>query len=140
MENQVMRWRNYCVVVKLLLCVAALPPFVFSQAVDDAIRISRQGLNFNARSLGMGDAYSTIGYDFTALRMNPATLGLSEGATYTMTINTNGFLYSSDFYGTKTDFTSSNTTLSQAGFTFPVKMDSTRQAVFGLGYTQSKDF
>ncbi len=120
--------------------LVTLPSSVFSQGIDDAIRISRQGLNFNARSLGMGNAYSTIGDDFSALRMNPATLGLSQGATYTMSINTNGFLYSSNFYGSRTNFTTSNTTLSQAGLIFPVSLDSTRQAVFGVGFTQSRDF
>jgi hypothetical protein len=112
----------------------------FAQSVDDAIRISRQGINFNARSLGMGNAYSTIGYDFSALRMNPATLGLSEGASYTMSVNTNSFQNSVNFFGSPTDFVSTNTSLTQAGFTFPVKLDSTRKAVFGFGYTQSKDF
>ena len=68
-----------------------IPEFLLAQPnVDDAIRISRQGLMFNARSLGMGNAYSTIGYDFSALRMNPATMGLGNEASYTMSVNTNG--------------------------------------------------
>ncbi len=132
------RTRGAVGMIVSLLCFVPLQ--LHSQGVDDAIRVSRQGMNFNARALGMGNAYSTIGYDFTALRMNPATLGLSEGATYTMSVNTNGFLYSSNFYGTETNFTTTNTSLNQAGFTFPVSLDSTRQAVFGFGYTQDKDF
>jgi hypothetical protein len=125
----------------LLIMASAMPGFLQAQSgVDDAIRISRQGMNFNARALGMGNAYSTIGSDFTALRMNPATLGLSEGASYTMSINTNGFLYQSKFFGTQTNFTTTNTTLNQAGLTIPFKLDSTRQMVVGLGYTQDKDF
>lgn len=133
--------RKMCGAVGLFGALLVLfTPQVSSQGVDDAIRISRQGLNFNARSLGMGNAYSTIGYDFSALRMNPATMGFEQGTTYTMSINTNGFLYSSDFYGSQTDFTTTNTTLNQAGFTFPVRLDSSRTAIIGLGYTQSKDF
>ncbi len=108
--------------------------------IDDVIRVSRQGLLFNARALGMGNAYSTIGYDFSALRMNPATLGLSEGATYTMSVNTNGFVYQSEYFGTEDKFTTTSTTLSQAGLTIPFRLDSTRQMVIGLGYTQDKDF
>jgi hypothetical protein len=133
--------RISCAIGVLTALLLASSPVLFAQAgVDDAIRISRQGLNFNARSLGMGNAYSTIGYDFTALRMNPATLGFADGTTYTMSVNTNGFMYQSGFYGTQTNFTTTNTSLSQAGFTFPIRMDSTRQAVFALGYTQDKDF
>ena len=124
-----------------LIMALVLPGLLLAQqGVDDAIRVSRQGLIFNARALGMGNAYSTIGYDFTALRMNPATLGLSEGTTYTMSVNTNGFLYQNKFFGTQDNFATTNTTLSQAGFTIPFKLDSLRHAVIGLGYTQDKDF
>ncbi|HMK38698.1 MAG TPA: hypothetical protein VK569_05105 [Bacteroidota bacterium] len=124
-----------------ILMAMIVPELLLAQTgVDDAVRISRQGLTFNARSLGMGDAYSTIGYDFTALRMNPASLGLSEGGTYTMSVNSNGFAYQSKFFGTQTNFATTNTTLSQAGFTIPFKLDSVRQAVIGLGFTQDKDF
>ncbi len=132
--------RNRSAVGMLLVLLLGWPLSGFAQSVDDAIRISRQGLNFNGRALGMGNAYSTIGYDFSALRMNPATLGFSEGATYTMSVNTNSFANSVNYFGSATDFTSSNTSLTQAGFTFPVRMDSVRKMVFGLGYTQSKDF
>lgn len=129
--------------LRLLLTALFLlvPPRLLAQeGVDNAIRLSRQGLIFNARALGMGNAYSTIGDDFTALRMNPATLGFSKGATYTMSVNTSAFVYSSDFYGSTSDFTTTNTTLSQAGLTFPIRLDSTRYMHIGLGYTMDKDF
>ena len=134
--------RRFLGAVRAVLIMAfVIPGLLLAQSgVDDAIRISRQGLNFDARALGMGNAYSTVGYNFTALRMNPATLGLSEGASYTMSVNTNGFLYQSKFFGTQTNFTTTNTTLSQAGLTIPFKLDSVRQAVVALGYTQDKDF
>jgi hypothetical protein len=125
----------------VLVMLVYVPGLLLAQTgVDDAIRISRQGLMFNARALGMGNAYSTIGYDFTALRMNPATMGFSEGTSYTMSVNTNGFLHESSFFDTQDQFTTTNTVLSQAGFTIPFKLDSVRRAVIGLGYTQDKDF
>ncbi len=125
----------------IFMLLVFVPEILLAQpSVDDAIRVSRQGLMFNARSLGMGNAYSTIGYDFSALRMNPATMGLGEGASYTMSVNTNGSLYQSTFYGTQANYTTTNTTLSQAGFTIPFKLDTLRRAVIALGYTQDKDF
>jgi hypothetical protein len=133
--------RLQCGTIALLLVVFSMPGFLQAQpSVDDAIRVSRQGLIFNARSLGMGNAYSTIGYDFTALRMNPATMGLGEGASYTMSVNTTGSMYQSTFFGTQQSFTSTNTTLSQAGFTIPFKLDTLRRATLALGFTQDKDF
>src|SRR5512135_1368934 len=133
--------RFRCAVSVMLIMVFAVPEILLAQpSVDDAIRVSRQGLMFNARALGMGDAYSTIGYDFSALRMNPATMGLANEASYTMSINTNGSLYKSTFFGTQTSYTTTNTTLSQAGFAIPFRIDSTRRASFALGFTQDKDF
>ena len=112
----------------------------FGQQIADAIRVSRQGLHFNARALGLGNTYSTIGYDFSALRFNPATMGVIDKFSYTMTVNTNAFKTTSDYYGTNVGFTTSSTTGSQMGLTLPIRLDSTRSAVIGFGYTQSKDF
>jgi len=135
------RSRRWCAGNALFAVILLVPGVLLAQpSVDDAIRVSRQGLIFNARALGMGNAYSTIGYDFTALRMNPATMGLGNEASYTMSVNTNGSIYNSNFFGSQTKFTTTNTTLSQAGFTIPFKIDTTRRATLALGYTQDKDF
>jgi hypothetical protein len=115
-------------------------PHAFGQRLSDALRISRQGLHFNARALGMGNAYSTIGYDFSALCFNPATMAANHTNSYTLTMNSNAFQSSSDYYGTHVNFTTSNMTISQIGATIPFALDSTRNAVLGLGFTQSKDF
>ena len=131
--------RRMVVVVMVLFAIVAANE-VFSQQISDAIRISRQGLHFNARALGMGDAYSTIGYDFSALRFNPAAMAVTDRASYTMSVNTNAFMSGSKYYGTNVDFTTGSTTLSQAGLTVPFHLDSARSAVIGLGFTQSKDF
>lgn len=131
--------RIFSIIIAVLL-IMLLTNGVYGQQLSDALRVSRQGLSFNAKALGMGDAYSTIGYDFSALLFNPATMAVTDKATYTMTVNANAFKTSSDYYGTHTDFTTTNTTGSQAGLTVPFHIDSTRIAALGLGYTQSKDF
>lgn len=139
MTNQRFRSSNLLLAVVSLLVASPLG-LRAQEGVDNAIRLSRQGLTFNARALGMGNAYSVVGYDYAALRMNPATLGFAERATYTMSVNTNAFLYGSDFYGTSGGFSTTNTVLNQAGLTFPIRLDSTRTMTIGLGYTQDKDF
>ncbi len=111
-----------------------------AQQISDALRVARQGLDFNGRALGLGNAYSTIGSDFSALRFNPATMALSKKASYTASWNTNAFQSSSDYYGTHTDFTVTSTPAGQIGFTFPFALDTTHNVVLGLGYTQPKDF
>ncbi|MGH7492608.1 MAG: hypothetical protein ACREOO_09445 [bacterium] len=127
------------VAVQFTLLVA-LTPHALGQQLADALRISRPGLHFNARALAMGNAYSTMGYDFSALYFNPAAMAVSHKNSYTLTMNSNAFRANSDFHGTHVGFTTSNMTISQMGVTMPFVIDSTHHSVLGLGFTQSKDF
>lgn len=125
------------VAMLLLLLVA---PASFGQQITDALRVTQPGLHYNAHALGMGNAYSTIGYDLSALLFNPATMAVDNRFSWTVTANVNAFKSTSDYYGNQVKFTTSNTAGGQTGLTVPFKIDSTRTIVFGLGYTQSKDF
>jgi hypothetical protein len=82
-----------------------IPPVGAAQEFSDALRVSTQGLFFNARALGMGNAYSTIGYDFSALHFNPATMSVNGRGAYTMSMAADGYKSSSDYYGSNVDFT-----------------------------------
>ncbi len=134
--SQNLKTRILVVAAIVVLC----PRLSTAQQLSDVLRVSTQGLFFSARALGMGNAYSTIGHDFSALHFNPATMAVNDRASYTMSINTNIFKSSSDYFGSKVDFNTSNTTGSQAGLTVPFHLDSVRSLVVGLGYTQGKDF
>ena len=69
-----------------------MPGFLLAQSgVDDAVRISRQGLNFNARALGMGNAYTGVANDFSAIYWNPAGLAQLQSSEFSfgLTYNNN---------------------------------------------------
>jgi hypothetical protein len=132
---------------KALIAVAAvvpltalLAPVALAQQLTDALRASQQGMQFNARALGMGNAYSTVGYDFAALRFNPATMGVSDKFSWSVTVDADAFRSRTDYYGNRLHYTTSNMTGGQLGLTVPFRLDSTRNLVVGLGYTQTKDF
>ena len=131
--------RRLTLPVSILLCTL-FAPAAFGQQITDALRVSRPGLHYNAKALGMGNAYSTLGYDFSALLFNPATMAASDKFSWTVTANANAFRSSTDYYGNKTDFTTSNMSGDQTGLTMPFRLDSTRALVIGLGYTQSTDY
>jgi hypothetical protein len=101
--------------------------------------LSEPGSIYNGRAMGMGNAYSTIGYDYTATMFNPATLAVADSLTFTMAVNYNAFPNTAEFQTTTTPFTTSNTSLSQAGLTIPLSSE-TRRVVMALGFTQSKEF
>jgi hypothetical protein len=128
------------IVPAVLVLTVLVAPRASSQNLSDALRVSSQGTQFNARALGMGNAYSTIGYDFAALRFNPATMAVNNRSSWSVTVNADGFTSRSNYYGRRVDFATHNMTGGQTGLTLPVRIDSTRSVVLGLGYTQSKDF
>jgi hypothetical protein len=123
------------------LAVLFLFQTAFSQEIYDAIRLSGPGWTFNAGALGMGNAYSTVGYDFSAVRMNPATMGLLRNPTASWSVNTNYFPGTSRLVETNADqfFSTSSTTFSQTGLVIPFGPDSGGFVLAG-GFTQSKDF
>jgi hypothetical protein len=123
----------------LVLLLVGLCSSAFSQEISDALRLSGPGLTFSARALGMGNAYSTIGYDFSAVRLNPATLGNIRASTYSASINTNSFPGTSEYNQIQNYFATTSTSFSQLGIAIPFMVDSSN-FVLSLGYTQSKDF
>lgn len=111
-----------------------------AQEVPDALRVSQQVTQFNARALGMGNSYSTIGYDVSALGFNPATMAASPTFSWTVTTSAEGFKSTTDYYGNRSEFTTSSLTVGQIGMTLPIRIDSTRALILGGSYTRSKDF
>ena len=81
-----------------------------SQTVSDAVRLSQPGLYTNARAMGMGNAYSVIGNDYSAVLFNPATLGLTEGTEFTGSINYDFYANTSNFMDTQTEYVNNTTT------------------------------
>jgi hypothetical protein len=133
-----MRTRSTVVMSLMLLSLAA--PMALGQQLSDALRISQPGMQYNAHALGMGNAYSTVGYDVSALRFNPATMSVDPKLSFTVTANTDAYQSTSNYYGNKVGFDASNTSGGQLGLTMPFRVDSTRKLVIGLVFTQTKDF
>ena len=129
---------NAAVAVVLLLSSFFSP--ARSQEIFDALRLSGRGGTFNAAALGMGNAYSTIGYDYSGVRLNPATMGVVRSATAIWSVNTNYFPGTTGLEGSPTEFFStSSTTFSQTGLIVPFGADSGGFVLAG-GFTQSKDY
>jgi hypothetical protein len=122
-------------VAAVLAVVSAAP----AQTTDVVRRLSEPGTIFSARALGMGNAYSTIGYDFSATRFNPATMAVLDSTTFAMSVNFLASPNDAAYRDAVTPFTTTSTSLGQFGMTFPVHLGQ-RNSVFALGFSQSKDF
>jgi len=113
---------------------------LYSQTVGDAIRLSQPGLYTNARAMGMGNAYSVIGNDYSAVLFNPATLGLTEGTEFTGSINYDFYANTSNFMGNQSEYINNTTTFSQFGIVVQLNADTLNSFALAIGYTHTKDF
>ncbi len=111
-----------------------------SQTVGDAVRLSQPGLYTNARAMAMGNTYSVIGNDYSAVLFNPATLGLTEGTEFTGSINYDFYANTSNFFNNQTKYVNNTTTFSQFGIVVQLRADTLNSFALAIGYTHTKDF
>jgi hypothetical protein len=122
-----------------LLSILVITGFVYGQNSGDALRLSEPGLGFNARAMGMGNAYSALSDDFSAVYFNPAGLGLVKRLEFAGGINYSTFNNDVTFFGNKLGSSNSETKLDQLSFVFP--FPTLRGSfVLALGYNRDKNF
>ncbi len=136
-----------CVAAGLLLIAA---PSVHAQYIDDAIRLGQFGSGVGARALGMGDAYTGVASDYSAVYWNPA--GLTQalhgefflGMSY-LNNGDDGTLSSRDgmgnvtLLGNPTSYTTSATNLNAIGVVYPVPVRR-GSLVLAFGYDRRSNF
>jgi hypothetical protein len=105
----------------------------------DALRMSQNDIIYSAKALGMGNAFATLGSEYTAVLMNPATLGLIDSTTFSFSTNFRAFTNNTTYLSNTSDFSTNSSKLSQFGMAAPLTFAS-RDVVIALGFTQSKDF
>lgn len=105
----------------------------------DALRMSQNDIIYSAKALGMGNAFATLGGEYTAVLMNPATLGLIDSTTFSFSTNFRAFTNNTTYLSNTSDFSTNSSKLSQFGMAAPLTFAS-RNIVIALGFTQSKDF
>ena len=123
---------------------ALLMTFIFAMSLNaqnsnDALRLSEPGFLSSARALGMGNAISTIGGDFSSLYINPAGLGLFNSSELSISVNNNNFSNNALYYGNSIKNSVNSSNFPQIGLVY--KMPTSRGSmVFAIGYNKSKDF
>lgn len=91
---------------KVICIVAALSlggGIAFAQGEMDAYKFSRSDLNGTARYLGMGGAFGALGGDISAMRNNPAGLGIYRSSEVVTTLSLSSAKTNTDWELTKMD-------------------------------------
>lgn len=111
----------------------------FAQFPEDALRFATPGFGVGARSLGMGNAYTGVASDFSALYWNPAGLAQLQHAEFSFGLSHLNFKDNSSFFGASDLYTNNSTNLNSLGLVFPVDVQR-GSLVLALGYTRNSNF
>lgn len=114
----------------------------FTQYKEDAVRLGMQGFGVGARALGMGNAYTGVASDYSALFWNPAGLAQARYGEFSFGLsymnNKDNSTFNGDPNATET-YTSSATNLNALGLVFPVPVRR-GSLVFAFGYDRQSNF
>ena len=126
----------------IFVCAATLALAVspaLAQFPDDALRLGLSGYGVGARSLGMGNAYTGVANDYSAIYWNPAGLAQLQSSEFSVGLS---FLNNKDistFLGTQETYNSTATNLNSLGLVY--KLPTERGSfVLAFGYDRQSNF
>jgi hypothetical protein len=126
-------------VLSLLLGLLMMTGNVLAQYPDDALRLSTPGLGVGARALGMGNAYTGVASDFSAIYANPAGLGQIRLNEVQFGMSNVSYNDNASFEGNSMTSSNSSTDLNDLGFVYPFPAER-GSFVIAAGFTRSSDF
>jgi len=119
-------------------CILAAVPAA-AQFPEDALRLGQPGFGVGARSLGMGNAYTGVASDFSAIYWNPAGLAQAKLAEFSVGLSYNNLTDQSTFFGSQQSMSNSATNLNALGLVLPVPVRR-GSLVLAMGYQRQSVF
>lgn len=111
----------------------------FAQNFNDAFIISQPSIDFDARTLSLGNSTIATKGSFSSAFINPAGLATIKRDIMSISFNSNRFKNNAEFFNTKMNDERNSSNVSQFSIVLPLP---TRKgnAVLAFGFTQSRDF
>jgi hypothetical protein len=111
----------------------------FAQNYNDALLLSEPGLYYGARSLSMGNSFTSLSNDFSGVLFNPAGIGLIKTSQLSLGMNLNSLSNQTTFLNSATGVNKTQASFTQFGLVYPMPT-AKGSWVFALGYNNTKDF
>ncbi len=121
-----------------MVCALAVVPAA-AQFPEDALRLGQAGFGVGARSLGMGNAYTGVASDYSAIYWNPAGLAQAQHAEFSVGLSYNNLTDKSTFFGSQFSSSNSATNLNALGIVYPVPVRR-GSLVLAMGYQRQSLF
>lgn len=129
---------------RLVLVFSLIATVGFSQNINDALLFSGENIHGTARYTAMGGAFGALGGDFSAININPASSGVFKSSLLTGTLAVSGSSNDAEYFGTRTNESTSDIAISQLGGAFV--MNNTKEGagwnkfVIAFNYQQAQNF
>jgi hypothetical protein len=120
----------------ILICGATA---TMAQNASDALRLSEPSILSGARSLSMGNAYTSLSNDLSASIFNPAGFGLNKKMEMDVSFNSNTFKNNTTLFNSAVTSSTDQTNFGQFGLVLPMPTVQ-GSLVFALGFSQLKEF
>jgi len=111
----------------------------FAQNYNDAYRLGDQTIDFDARTLGLGNSTIASLGNFSSSLINPAGLATIHKSILNFGINTNSISNSAMLFNSVSSVKKNNNNTNQFSLVLPLPTKR-GSAVLAVGYTQTKDF
>ncbi len=125
--------------ILLAVMVGICQQYGSAQFKEDALRLAMPGFGVGARSLGLGNAYTGVASDYSALFWNPAGLAQARYGEFSFGLSYQTNNDQSTFFTQSQDARSSATNLNALGLVFPVPVKR-GSLVFAFGYDRQSNF
>ncbi len=110
-----------------------------AQFPEDALRLGLPGYGVGARALGMGNAYTGVANDFSAIYWNPAGLAQIRNPELSLGLSYLNNQDQSTFFTDQMSYTNNSTNLNTAGLVYPVTVRR-GSFVIALGFDRESNF
>ncbi len=124
---------------KILLALFFISNFIMAQNYNDGYRLSEQTIDFDARTLALGNSTIATFGNFSSALINPAGLGTIRKNILKFGINSSEFDNSVSFFNNLSNSQSENTDFSQFSLVLPLPAKK-GSAVLAFGYQQTRNF
>jgi long-subunit fatty acid transport protein len=119
----------------VLLLIIAGTVSAFGQYPEDALRLSTPGYGVGARALGLGNAYSGVANDFSAIYWNPAGLGQMTMGEFSVGLAHLNTVDDATYLGNTVSSTGSGTAFNSFGIAHPIPVRR-GSLVLAFGFTR----
>jgi long-subunit fatty acid transport protein len=127
------------IILSFVFIISVTNLITYSQNFNDVLRLSQPGLQSSARALGMGNSFSAVADDYSAVYFNPAGLGLIKRFELSGSMNYNSYNNATSLFQNSIDAKRTNFEFNQLGFVGPIPTIK-GSWVIAFGYNKSKDF